>query len=101
MTRAVWFTASCVAPSLGPPGLFGTAVTTRPAKPGDIIILCRTSFGPTNAPVPSGQVFSGAAPLTDPVIVTIGGVNATVQFAGISGAGLYQPERRCPKLIGW
>ena len=83
---------------LGPPGLFGSAVTTRPAKPGEFIILYGTGFGPTNPPVPSGQVFNGAAPTSDPVVVTIGGVDAKVQFAGISGAGLYQLNVVVPNL---
>jgi uncharacterized protein (TIGR03437 family) len=83
---------------LGPPGLFGSAATTRPAKPGDIIILYGTGFGPTNPPVPVGEVFSGAAPTSDPVVLTIGGVAAKVQFAGISGAGLYQLNVVVPEL---
>ena len=35
-------------------------------------------------------MFTGAAPTVDPVVVTIGGVDAKVQFAGISSSGLYQ-----------
>jgi hypothetical protein len=48
---------------VGKPNLFSGAVPTRPAKPGDIILLFGTSFGPTNPPVPAGQLFSGVAPV--------------------------------------
>lgn len=82
----------------GPPGLFGSAATSRPAKPGETIILYGTGFGPTNPPAPSGEVFTGAAPTADPVVVTIGGVDAKVQFAGISGSGLYQLNVVVPNL---
>jgi uncharacterized protein (TIGR03437 family) len=43
-------------------------------------------------------VFTGAARTTDPVLVSIGGVAAKVQFAGISGAGLYQLNVVVPVL---
>lgn len=75
---------------LGPPGLFGSGATSRPAKPGEILELYGTGFGPTNPAVPSGEVFTSAAKAMDKVMVTIAGVNATVQFVGITGAGLYQ-----------
>ena len=84
---------------LGPPSLFGSSVTTRPAKPGEVLELYGTGFGPTNPAVPSGQVFVGAAPDTDKVTVTIGGISAMVQFAGITGAGLYQLNVAVPSTL--
>jgi uncharacterized protein (TIGR03437 family) len=76
---------------LGPPGLFGSSgAATRPAKPGEILELYGTGFGPTNPAVKSGLVVSSAAPNVDKVSIMIGGVDAPVQFAGITGAGLYQ-----------
>lgn len=66
------------------------ATNRCPVKPGEVIILYGTGFGSTDPPVPSGQVFTGAAPTADPVVATIGGVDAKVQFAGISSSGLYQ-----------
>jgi uncharacterized protein (TIGR03437 family) len=74
---------------LGKAGLFPT-LTTRPARPGDVILLFGTAFGPTNPPIQSGRVFNGAAPLVTVPTVRIGNVPAQVQFAGLSGAGLYQ-----------
>jgi uncharacterized protein (TIGR03437 family) len=75
---------------LAPPGLLGEGTVSSPAEPGDIIVLYGTGFGPTNPAVDSTTIFSGAAPTASPVSVTIGGKPAEVQFAGISGAGLYQ-----------
>lgn len=67
-------------------------VTTVAAKPGDVIILWGTGFGPTNPPAPSGvEVPAGAYP-TGPVTVTVGGQPATVIGAALapSFAALYQ-----------
>ena len=75
---------------LGPPGLFGPGTTTTPAKPGEVLELFGTGWGPTNPPVSAGQVFTSAAPTVTTPTVTIGGVDAHVNFAGITGAGLYQ-----------
>ena len=70
--------------------LFDGAVPSRPAKPGDSLLLFGTGFGPTSPPVPAGHVFSGAAPLADRVTIRFGDSEAEVLFAGLSGAGLYQ-----------
>ena len=77
---------------VGRPGLFGSALTSRPAKPGDSILLFGTGFGPTRPEVPANEVFSGAAPLADPsqLKMQIGNADATVAFAGLVGSGLYQ-----------
>jgi uncharacterized protein (TIGR03437 family) len=85
---------------VGKAKLFGEAAATRPAKPGDIVQLFGTGFGPTNPAVPAGQVFRGAAPLADPsqLTVKIGNVAAQVQFAGLTGAGLYQINVIIPDL---
>jgi uncharacterized protein (TIGR03437 family) len=83
---------------LGPAGLFGTALTTRPAKPGETILLYATGLGPTDPAVPPGATFSGAAPTVDQVTVTIGGVKAPVAFAGLVGAGLYQINATVPNV---
>jgi len=73
----------------GPPN-YVTGVTSTPFTEGEIIILYGTGFGPTNPPVPKGQLITTAAPLATTPTVTIGGLAAQVQFAGVSEAGLYQ-----------
>jgi uncharacterized protein (TIGR03437 family) len=74
----------------GPAGLFGSALTTRPVRAGDVVQLFGTGFGPSNPAVASNRQFSGAAPLMNTVQITVGGLPATVQFAGVSSTGLNQ-----------
>jgi uncharacterized protein (TIGR03437 family) len=83
------------------PNLF-PGVTTTPAKPGEVIILWGTGFGPTNPAIPAGQVPGKAAvPTTNPT-VTIGGVTAELIGAALSPqfAGLYQIAVRVPASTG-
>lgn len=84
---------------IAPADLF-PGVTTEPAKPGDIVLLFGTGFGPTTPAVTPGRVFSGAAPLTDAASlrVRIGGMDVTPSFAGLSGSGLYQFNVTVPNL---
>ena len=70
-----------------------------PAAPGEVIVLWGTGFGPANPAVPAGKVFSGANPLANAVTVTIGGQPATVDFAGVVGAGLVQINVEVPSSI--
>jgi len=74
--------------------------TAAPAKPGEVIILWGTGFGPANPAVPAGQVFSGANRLANNVTVMIGGQPAAVDFAGVVGAGLVQINVHVPSSIG-
>jgi len=83
---------------IGPAALFGSAVTTVPAKTGDIVLFFGTGFGPTNPAVAPGKVFSGAAALVSTVQMRIGGVSVTPTFAGLSSSGLYQFNVRIPQL---
>jgi uncharacterized protein (TIGR03437 family) len=71
-----------------------------PAKPGEVITLWGTGFGPANPPVPAGQVFTGVSNLVNEVTVTIGGQPAVVDFAGVVGAGLVQINVHVPSSIG-
>lgn len=57
-------------------------------------------FGPTDPPVGAGQIFSGAAPTTNPVRVTVNGTNLVPLFAGLSAAGLYQINVMIPAGLG-
>jgi len=85
---------------VAPLGYFGSAASSSPAQPGEIIMLYGTGFGPTTPAAPVGQIVSGAAPLTDPtqLQIRIGPVVATVQFAGIVAAGEYQFNVLVPPL---
>jgi len=74
---------------LGPTGA-STGYQTVAAKPGDMVELFGVGFGPTSPHVPAGQVFSGEAPTTNAVALSINGTPVTPAFAGLSSAGLYQ-----------
>jgi uncharacterized protein (TIGR03437 family) len=93
--------AAAIVPTPGLPGNSGSgydrigpadafSFTTRPVKAGETLLLYGVGFGPTNPAVPAGRVFSGAAPCVDLPAVRIGGVPATVSFAGIVQDGVYQ-----------
>lgn len=78
-------------------------VTTVPAKPGDVIILWGTGFGPTNPAAPSGvEVPADATYNTaSTVTVTVGGMPATVYGAALAAgyAGLYQVAIQIPPSL--
>ena len=67
---------------IGPSTLFSGAST--PAAPGETIVLYGDGFGPTSTPVTSGSVAQSGtlSPLPE---ITMGGVRATVAFAGLVG----------------
>jgi len=80
---------------VGKPNLL-SGVTTTPAKPGEVIVLWGTGFGPSTPATPAGQLVTQAAPLANQVTVTVGGVPVAAQWAGISGAGLWQINVQVP-----
>jgi uncharacterized protein (TIGR03437 family) len=82
---------------VGAPNLLPGAVTT-PAKPGEIILMYGVGFGGATPPQPSGQLVATAAPLANPVQISIGGVAASVQFAGLVQSGLYQFNVTVPNV---
>ena len=75
-------------------------VTTVPPKPGDVVILWGTGFGPTTPVAPPGEEVPANAiySTTDNVTITIGEVPATVYSAVLSPgfAGLYQVAIQIP-----
>ncbi|MGC9973542.1 MAG: SBBP repeat-containing protein [Bryobacteraceae bacterium] len=79
---------------VAPAGLYPGST---PARPGEVIILYATGFGPTLPPTPSGQIVP-SAPVVDlsAINLTIGGRPAQVQWAGIVGAGLWQLNVQVP-----
>jgi uncharacterized protein (TIGR03437 family) len=74
---------------------------TSPAKPGEVIVLYGTGFGPTNPPTPAGVLVSGANPLESPgaLNISFNDAPAQVAFAGITGAGLYQFNLTVPATL--
>jgi uncharacterized protein (TIGR03437 family) len=84
---------------LGPTGN-SLGYPTVAAKPGDTVVLYGSGFGPTNPSVAPGKVFSGAAPTIHPVTLSINKVSVTPEFAGLSGAGVYQINLTVPSGLG-
>jgi uncharacterized protein (TIGR03437 family) len=79
---------------LGPASL--VPGTSAPAKPGEVIMLYGTGFGPTHPTVSNGLMVTGSPVLTNPVSVQIGGVVVNPLFAGLISAGLYQINVQVP-----
>jgi len=74
---------------VGPTGT-SLGYKTVAARAGDVIELFGVGFGPTNPTVLAGKAYSGAAPTTNPVQLSINNVAVPPAFAGITSAGLYQ-----------
>jgi len=72
---------------IAPPGEF-PGLTTVPAQPGENVSIFATGFGPPATPINNQLTGAGALP-TNPSI-TIGGIPATVTFAGLVAPGEYQ-----------
>jgi uncharacterized protein (TIGR03437 family) len=66
---------------VGPPESGGPQMT--PAQPGETITIYGTGFGAALSPAPAGQIMTAPAALANAVSVTIGGVPATVLYAGV------------------
>jgi uncharacterized protein (TIGR03437 family) len=85
---------------VAPVGYYGSSTASRPATPGETVLLYGTGFGPTALIVQPGLIFNGAAPLADPTLLhlSIGGAPATVSWAGMVAAGEYQFNVVIPPL---
>ena len=82
---------------IGPTTLFPGATT--PAKPGETILLYGNGFGATNSAVQSGSIMQSGV-LTPTPVVTIGGIAAKVQFAGLVEPGEFQFNVVVPTGLG-
>jgi uncharacterized protein (TIGR03437 family) len=67
-------------------------VQSRPAKPGETLILYGVGFGPVTPNSPAGQLVQQANSLTSSFQISIGGIPATVLYSGLAPGytGLYQ-----------
>ncbi len=72
---------------LGPTSLYPGLTT--PAQPGETIVLYANGFGSTSTPVVSGSLTQGGT-LSPLPAITIGGVGASVTFAGLVAPGEFQ-----------
>ena len=74
---------------------------TVAAKPGDILILWATGFGPTSPPTPAGVAVSGAPAVVTQPAITVGGAAVKFISAVLSpqSAGLYQIAIQLPPSV--
>jgi uncharacterized protein (TIGR03437 family) len=77
--------------------------TTVPAKPGDVIVLWATGFGPTVPAAPPGVSVpaSGGYSTASAPLVTVNGISATVYGGALApgSAGLYQIAIQVPSTL--
>ncbi len=93
------------AAAVAPAGMFNDQFgPSRPAKPGEIIVLYGTGWGETTAGLATGELASGAAevPPSANRRITLGGIQIAeedVFYVGVTPqtAGLYQAAIRVPK----
>ncbi len=74
--------------AIGPPGAFSFPL--RPAVAGETVVLYGVGFGPTIPVVHAGRAFSGIAYSETVPNISVGDIPASVSFAGIVQAGLFQ-----------
>lgn len=82
---------------VAPEGLID-GLATSPARPGEVISLFGTGFGPSNPALPAGAVVAAPQPLLNSVKINIDTAQVDVQYAGITSAGLYQFNIVVPDL---
>jgi uncharacterized protein (TIGR03437 family) len=80
--------------------IVGTIPGTRAASSGSVISLYGTGFGQTNPPVSNVNGPVTAHQLALMPTVTVGGLPATVGWAGMVGIGLYQFNIEIPTMPG-
>ncbi len=69
-----------------------SGINSRPAKPGDVIVLYGIGFGPVTPYIPAGQLAEQTTSLATGLRMFVGGISATTLYAGLapSFTGLYQ-----------
>jgi len=78
--------------SLALPAGSVSGVLSRPAKPGEIMVMYGVGFGAVSPSIPAGQTVQKLNALAEPFHVLFGGAPATVDYAGLApgSIGLYQ-----------
>jgi uncharacterized protein (TIGR03437 family) len=80
-------------------GSVGLYPGSTPLSPGEFVILYGTGFGPTNPSSLAGFMLTQPLPLASPVSASVGGVSASVIWAGLSAPGLNQVNLRIPENL--
>jgi uncharacterized protein (TIGR03437 family) len=85
---------------LAGPALVQSGIPGVPARPGEVVVLFGTGFGATNPPISATAQVPSALPLARPedLRIRIGGLDATIAFAGLISPGLYQFNVTVPQV---
>jgi uncharacterized protein (TIGR03437 family) len=69
-----------------------SGITSRPAKPGEEIVLFGVGFGPVTPDIPAGEIVSQSNKLASSFQMSLGGLPVTTAYAGLAPnyTGLYQ-----------
>ena len=81
---------------IGPASLYPGSTT--PAQPGETVLLYANGFGSTNVPVTAGSKTQSGT-LSPLPVVKLGGIMATVSFAGLVAPGEFQFNVTVPVSI--
>ena len=75
-------------------------LTSRPAQPGDTIVIYGVGFGLVTPNTPPGQLVQGLNTIAAPFTIWFGGNQATVNYDGLAPnyMGLYQFNVVVPKV---
>ena len=76
----------------------GSSILSRPARPGDIVVIYGSGFGATSPLQADGAAYQTATPLSSSVEVNVGGQPAKLLYAGLVGTGLYQCNIEIPAV---
>lgn len=74
--------------------VIGSVAGTQPAKPGEVVELYATGLGISAA----GLIPNSPTTLNPLPVVSIGGVNAAVSYAGVVSPGLFQINATIPQV---
>lgn len=83
---------------VGPSSFSVPGYTFSPAQAGETISVYANGFGPASIAVAAGSVTQGGT-LSPLPVLTIGGKNAAVPFAGLVSPGLYQFNVVVPQFL--
>jgi uncharacterized protein (TIGR03437 family) len=67
-------------------------VASRPAQPGDTVMLYGVGFGPVTPDIPAGQIVQESNMVSDSLKISVGGMAASLSYSGLAPnlIGLYQ-----------
>src|SRR6185503_18101852 len=83
---------------VGPTSLSSPGFPFLPAQPGDTIAIYAFGFGLPSTPLVNGSA-SQSGELPSKPVIQIGGVPATISFAGVISPGLYQFNVIVPSTV--